>query len=93
MPLRDLIPTSTDESETDRDGPLSTLTEWHALILGLAVGAVSGLTGRYELAAVAVACALGLRVSEHSPAIAELRKEPWYFAGGLLVTLAIALVV
>ncbi|MCU4716857.1 hypothetical protein [Halapricum hydrolyticum] len=74
---------ASSEAESDRDGLLSTRREWHALVVGLAVGIVAGLTRRWELAGVAVAIVLGVR---HAPGrLSQLRREPWYALGGLVL--------
>ncbi|QSG06475.1 hypothetical protein [Halapricum desulfuricans] len=75
--------TASSEAESDRNGLLSTRREWHALIVGLAVGVVAGLTERWELAGVATAIVLGVR--EAGGALQELRREPWYALGGLVL--------
>ncbi|WP_459191839.1 hypothetical protein [Halosimplex sp. J119] len=83
-----LIPSSTDESETERDGPFSTLREIHAATVGLAVGVVVGLTGHIELAALFVFIALGAKLGSVGP-LEDIRREPWYALGLFLVGLAI----
>ena len=83
-----LIPDSTDESETERDGLFSTLREFHAAIVGLAVGVVVGLTGHYELAALFVFIALGAKFSSTSR-LKDVRREPWYALGLFLVGLGV----
>jgi len=70
------------------DGPLSTLTEWHALITGLAAGTATVLTGNPLFVAVTVAVALGLFAVPH-PKLRELKREPWYAAGGTLPPVAL----
>ncbi|QLH80969.1 hypothetical protein [Halosimplex pelagicum] len=83
-----LIPSSTDESETERDGLFSTLREFHAAIVGLAVGVVVGLTGHYELAALFVFIALGAKFGSVKY-LSDVRREPWYALGLFLVGLGI----
>jgi hypothetical protein len=78
--MADLIPSSTDEDETARDGVLSTLREWHALVIGLVVGAVVAATGAWEVAALFVSAALGAKLN--TTAFAEIRREPWYALAG-----------
>jgi len=74
--MANLIPDSTDEDETERDGILSTLREWHALIIGLVVGAIVAHVQAWELAALFVAAAMGTKLD--TPATREIRREPWY---------------
>jgi hypothetical protein len=85
--LRSFIDTGTalSESESERDGLLSYAVEWHVLIVDLAVGMVAGLTGCWELAGVAVAIVLGVRSAPGR--LAQLRREPWYALGGLVIGL------
>ncbi|MFT4921054.1 MAG: hypothetical protein ACI8XM_000247 [Haloarculaceae archaeon] len=80
-----MIPEPGSESETSRDGVLSTLSEYHALILGLVVGYVALLTGAYGLLALTVAAALGAGALASTAATSEIRKEPWYTLGGLAI--------
>jgi len=84
-----LVPDSTDESETERDGVVLSLREWHASVVGLAVGVVTALTGSWELAGLFVFVALGAKLdSKH---LTDIRREPWYALGfclaGLVATL------
>jgi hypothetical protein len=89
-----VIPPVGTESETPRDGVLSTLTEYHALILGCVVGFVALLTGALWLLVVFVAGALGMEAgrrrgsSSRVPAFGEVTKEPWYGLGGLVIGMA-----
>lgn len=83
----DLIPDSSDESETERDGAFSTRREIHATVLGLAVGLATGLTGSYELGGLFVFAVLGAKLGGlKSDALAEIQSEPWYAAAGFVVT-------
>jgi len=84
-----LIPDSTDESETERDGVLSSLREWHAAIVGLAVGVVAALTGSWELAGLFVFATLGLKLGSRH--LGDVRQEPWYALGFFLVGLVATL--
>ena len=80
-----LIPDSSDESETDRDGFLSTRGEIHASVIGLAVGIVVVATGSWKLAALFVFVALGMKLgSLRSKGLLEIRREPWYALGAFL---------
>jgi len=84
-----VVPPVGTEEETPRDGVLSTLTEYHALILGSAVGFVALFTGELGLLPVFVVGALGVEAgrrrgrTETVPAFGEVQKEPWYALGGL----------
>lgn len=80
------------ESDTERDGFLSYTTEWHALIIGSATGLVSALTAAYELAALLVFAALGLKAAD-AKGLREVRREPWYALGGLTGLIALVEVV
>jgi len=81
------IPSSTDESETERDGLFSTLREFHAAIVGLVVGVVVGLTGSVELAGLFTFIALGSKLgSKH---LGNIRREPWYALGMFLIGLIV----
>ncbi|WP_436924950.1 hypothetical protein [Halosimplex amylolyticum] len=81
-----IIPRSTEESETARDGFLSTLREFHAAIIGLAVGVVVAMTGAWELAALFVFAALGAKLSQVEQ-LGDVRREPWYALGAMLVAI------
>jgi len=73
--------TAPTESDSARDGLLSYAVEWHALIVGAVVGAVTVLTQRWELAGVTVAIVLSVRAAPGP--LSQMRSEPWYALGGL----------
>jgi hypothetical protein len=75
--------TAPSESDSARNGLLSYAVEWHAVIVGFAVGLVAGLTQRWELAGAAVAIILSVRAAPGK--LSQLRREPWYALGGLLL--------
>lgn len=87
-------PDAPRESDTERDGFLSYSREWHSLAVGAAAGLVGGLTystptepvGLAIMGAV-VATAFGLQVGKRlsKKAAREVRKEPWYAVGALVV--------
>jgi len=88
-----LIPDSTDESETERDGFLSTRGEIHASAIGLAVGVVVVMTASWELAALFVFVALGAKLgSLRSKGLLEVKREPWYALGAFLVPVLVDVV-
>jgi len=88
----DLIPDSSDESETERDGFLSTRREIHATAIGLAVGVVVVMTNSWELAALFVFVTLGAKLgSLQSRGLLEVRREPWYALGAFLVPIVVRL--
>ena len=84
-------PDGAKESDTPRPGFLSYAGEWHALAVGLGAGIAAGTTGRWELAAVVVAVALGLKAGKvkgadpSAPVVGEVRREPWYGLGGVVI--------
>jgi hypothetical protein len=83
---REWLPDASDESETARDGFLSTRREIHASVLGLAVGLVVVFSGSWELAALFVFVALGAKLDGlRSAGILEIRREPWYALGAFLL--------
>lgn len=88
------LPDGASESDTARDGLLSYASEWHAAILGLGFGAAGGWLGQPEVAGVGIAVALGLGAAKRvSQTVAgELRREPWYAVGGVLLGYAPAVV-
>jgi len=49
MRLRDFLGIGT-EQETFRDGPLSSLAEWHALLIGISVGLIIAIVGGKDAA-------------------------------------------
>jgi hypothetical protein len=78
-----LIPSSSDESETRRDGLFSTRREIHASVVGLGVGVVVAVAGVWELGALFVFATLGSKLgSKH---LGDIRREPWYALGAFLV--------
>jgi hypothetical protein len=90
------------ETGTDYNGALSYAGEFHALALGLAVGFASIASGAPQVAAGVVLATLGLRGSarfsralskigkkkENSTALGEMRREPWYAVGGVIIGMA-----
>lgn len=89
-----MLPDSRTEAGTERDGVLSYAGEWHALVVGFAVGFAAAVTGRWELAGVLAAAALGVEGGKRSgKAFGEVRSEPWYALGGLVVGVPIGVAV
>jgi len=70
-------------------GMLSYAVEFHALTLGLAVGIAAGLTQRWEFVGIAVAIILGVRGAPGR--LSQLRQEPWYALGGLVIGIIITI--
>lgn len=84
---REWLPGSSDESETARDGFLSTRREIHASVIGLAVGLVVVFSGSWELAALFVFASLGAKLDGlRSAGFTEIRREPWYALGAFLLS-------
>ena len=78
-----LVPSARDESETKRDGFLSTRREIHVAVIGLTVGVVCALAQAWELAGLFVFATLGSKLTpEH---LSGLRREPWYALGMFLI--------
>jgi hypothetical protein len=75
---------ATSEKESDRDGLLSWSGEYHALEIGLAVGFLAGVSGRWELAVLVATVALGARKAQDKT-LREVAHEGWYALSGLLV--------
>lgn len=80
------------EADSDYNGVFSYAGEYHAFIVGLSVGLVSGNLGTPEVALGLMAATLGLKGSEKlsriiaaDVAVAEIRREPWYSIGGVVV--------
>lgn len=90
------------ESDTKRDGFLSYAGEVHALVIGLSVGFASGVAGTYEIAGSLILATFGFKGFDSlrkagkeeidEGAIGEVRREPWYAAGGALCGLAVGTV-
>lgn len=89
--MPDWLPESSDEFETQRDGFLSSLTEWHAAIVGLAVGVVVAMTGSWELAGLFVFATLGSKLGTRH--LEDVRREPWYALGSFLVPVLVDLII
>lgn len=71
------------ETETDRDGFLSSRREVHAAVIGLGVGAFGALASRPEPVLVFVLVAIGVRAVPRGR-LADVRREPWYAIGAAL---------
>ena len=84
-----LIPSSSDESETSRDGSLSTQREIHASVVGFVVGVVVAMLGAWELAGLFVFATLGSKLG--SKYLGDIRREPWYALGFFLMGAAITM--
>jgi hypothetical protein len=79
MTLRDFLGLGS-ESDTERDGPLSSYREWHSLLIGAGVGFVSALnTGKDGawLLLLLTGFAYGAKKIDIGP-LADLRREPQY---------------
>lgn len=100
------------EADTERNGFLSYAGEWHALTIGLSVGAASAIVGKPEIAAAVVLVAVGFKpaaallhagkavtlaalgqTTGPNALVEDLRREPWYAGGGVVVGYSLALVV
>lgn len=84
-----LIPSSKDESETERNGFLSTRREIHAFVVGAAVGLITGLSGSYELGALFTFLVFGAKLDNKH--LEDIQKEAWYALGSFLLTLCIGM--
>lgn len=80
-----LIPSSTDESETERNGFLSTRREIHAFVVGAAVGLITGLSGSYELGALFMFAVFGAKLDNKH--LNDIQQEAWYALGAFIPTL------
>jgi len=80
---------TTDEGDAEYNGPFSIFREWHAFTVGLATGVIAAVTGRLELLAIVGGLALGLRAAP-TPPLRQLKAEPWYALGGVLIGYSIA---
>ncbi|WP_136689366.1 hypothetical protein [Halorhabdus amylolytica] len=79
--------TAPTEAATESNGFLSTRPEWHATVIGTAVGVVVAMTGSWELAGLFVFAALGAKLgSKH---LGDLRREPWYGLGAFLAAVTV----
>lgn len=80
-----------DDSDTDNDGRtgfLSTYVEWHALVIGIAVGTVALRTGQFELImAIVGAGAVGSRAQLGLPEkyLDQAKSELPYFIAGVVI--------
>jgi len=86
------LPDGPTEESTERDGLLSYAGEWHALLVGAGAGLAAAVTGTWVLVGVVATAALGLEVSrvmgttpKAGKALGEVRREPWYALGGVLL--------
>lgn len=89
------LPTGATEEASDYNGILSYSVEWHAAVIGLAVGATAATTGNVQLVMGLISIALGLgRINQQASekVKAQLVKEPWYgIFGAAIGYLAIGL--
>jgi hypothetical protein len=79
MSLKDFLGLGS-ESDTNRDGPLSSYREWHSFALGIGIGFISALnTGKDGawLLLLLAGFAYGAKKIDIGP-LADLRKEPQY---------------
>lgn len=83
------------ESNSERNGFLSYAGEWHALAVGVAIGAWAAYAGRPELVALVAGVAVLGRGAERLNrfvggrfALHELKREPWYSFGGAVIGFA-----
>jgi hypothetical protein len=80
MSLKDLLGLGS-ESDTNRDGPLSSYREWHSFALGGTIGFISALNVGFEKGAWLLLIFAGLAYSVQrmdTGPLADLRKEPQY---------------
>lgn len=97
MPLPDgYNPTAPAEKKSEYNGLLSYAGEWHSLTMGLFIGFVSGAADRPELMMILLGVFIDEEFTEFSGgklinklAKRDIRKEPWYAAGGSLIGYAI----
>lgn len=87
-----ILPDGRSESDTERNGLLSYAGEWHALILGLLAGITSGVTGEPALAMTVAGYVFG-ESKGNGKAFREIKSEPWYAAGGVIIGYIISPVV
>jgi hypothetical protein len=83
------------EKQTEYDGFLSYAGEWHALTLGLSVGASSAISRTPQVAATVAMVALGFKGASAMPnvgkkkekasVVGEIQREPWYATGGVVL--------
>ena len=64
-------------------GPLSSVTEWHAFVVGGAIGTLFGVTGGLLFGLAAFA--LVLIALDIISGINVVRREPWYALSGLVI--------
>ena len=84
------------ESDTDRNGFLSYHAESHAAGLGIAAGWAYAVTGNAQLLGVvlpAVTAGLRAKNKEYGKILTDVKQEPHYAAGGLVVGWLLGLVV
>lgn len=87
------------ESDTEYNGAFSYAGEFHSAIVGLSVGLTAGFTQAPEVAVALLAATLGVKgagkLSERiksNVAVQEIRREPWYCAGSVIVGYGVAYV-
>lgn len=77
------------EEDTEYNGFLSYAGEFHALTIGLSVGASSAVLETPEVAATIVLVSLGVKGKDsvknrlESDVVHEIRRESWYSCGGV----------
>lgn len=88
-----LLPDDSDTDNDGRTGVLSTYVEWHALVIGLALGTIAVQTGDLTIiAAIIGAGAAGSRAQLGLPDkyIDQAKQElPYFIAGTILGFLAV----
>lgn len=82
------LPVGATEPTDGYTGILSYSVEWHAAMIGVAVGATAATTGEKQLALGLVSLALGLgrfNQAASEKVKAQLKTEPWYAIVGVAV--------
>jgi len=84
--LKPYMPTPTEKGEWR--GLLSTLKEWHALIIGLGVGMVSAAAGEPVLMTTVAGVAVG-NIDAGGERLKDVAAEPAYAFAGLFIGYAL----
>lgn len=94
-PLLGYLPTGSHEPANGYTGLFSYSVEVHAFLIGVAVGAYTQTTGDLQLAMGVISIALTVgRGQQHftETVSSQLKKEPWYAIGGLIVGIVLLFV-
>ena len=85
--------TADREKDSKYNGPFSYAGEWHSATIGFVAGVLTSYTGSMVPATFIIAAIFAEKVAERGSggAYYEVRNEPWYAGGAMMIGLPIGL--